>query len=228
MGMFHLNDNDLAILQKVLNDAKGQREEPPRQGTLDQSWNAGEDHQAPEVYIAKPQTSDGIPKLLPTDGTTGTSEDIAGNPDFDEPGQAVCDIYRITQNDTTGDPELKPISGLVRTVYNIQLGDVAQEWITVARTKFGKWLSLSPGSITVEWAILNETLNEGSSAIAVIWRGGPTVSDLTSSGEQVTVGAPPLMGEDTGTSAAVDSISSGSWILIVKIGTFWWMIGAPC
>jgi len=71
----------------------------------------------------------------------------------------------------------------------------------------------------IRWAKLNEDLVVGGSAGVSIYNGGPTVSDLTDTGRDITVGAPPLQD---------DTISSGEWVLIEKIGGYWWVTGAPC
>lgn len=220
------SQDDRAIIQELVDERRVRRGNVPNRTTTEHTWSEGEDHQAPEVYIAKPQTSAGIPPLLPTDGTTGTGTDISGSL-FDEPGKAECDIYQIVDNPTTGDPELHNI-GLTEFVHNISLGNLPQDWIPVSRTKFGKWMATFAGSLQLEWAILNATLSESGTSTARIYRGGPAVANLVDSGEDVTVGAPPLMGEDTGTGTDVSTIPSGSWVLIAKLGAHWWVIGVAC
>ena len=226
MGMHFLSDSEVALLQRLLDVHRGQLGNMPSRPPTERSWDEGEDHQAPEVYIAYPQTHAGIPVLLSAGTGTGESDS-----DYDEPGKAECDIYKIVENDTTGDPELHD-AGFSKDVYNLTPSAIDQDWVSVARTKFGKWLaiaSVSTAGATLEWAILDETLSEGSTATASIYRGGPSVEDLADSGENVTVGAPPLMGSDTGTGPDVDTIASGSWVLIVQMDDgYWWIIGAPC
>lgn len=141
------SQSDRALLQELLDERRVRRGNVPNRPPTEQTWAEGEDHQAPEVYIARPQTSDGIPRLLPTDGSTGTGTDISGSL-FDEPGKAECDIYQIVDNDTTGDPELHNI-GLTEFVHNLSEGDLSQDWIPVARTKFGKWVALNGGGETI-------------------------------------------------------------------------------
>jgi hypothetical protein len=220
-----LSDQDVAILQDLINIHKGQLGNTPSRPPTERSWDEAEDHQAPEVYIAKPQTSAGIPKLLPTDGTTGTGTDISGSL-FDEPGKAECDIYQMLVDETSGDPELHVI-GLNLLVHNLSSSDIDQDWILVSRTKFGKWVAIPTALGGIEWAKLDEILYEGETATASIWRGGPKVADLVDSEENVTVGAPPLMGDDD-TGTAGESIASGSWVLIERINGYWWVVGAPC
>ncbi len=220
------SEQDRVILQDLINIHKGQLQNTPSRPPTERSWDEAEDHQAPEVYIAKPQTSAGIPKLLPTDGSTGTGTDISGSL-FDEPGKAECNIYKILVDDTSGDPELHSM-GFTKIVHNLSPSDLDQDWLLVTRTKAGKWIATPSAAGNIEWAKLDGTLSESGTAIASIWRGGPAVADLVDSGENVTVGAPPLMGEDTGTGTDVGTISSGSWVLIRKINGYWWVIGVPC
>lgn len=220
------SDQDRMILQELIDIHKGRLGNTPGRPPTERSWDETEDHQAPEVYIAKPQTSAGIPKLLPTDGTTGTGTDISGSL-FDEPGKAECDIYKILVDSVSGDPELHSM-GLTKIVHNLSSSDLDQDWLLVIRTKVGKWIAAPVAAAgDIEWAKLDAILYEGETATASIWRGGPKVADLTDSGENVTVGAPPLMGDDdTGTSG--ETIASGSWVLIEKVGSYWWVMGAPC
>lgn len=141
-----LSDEDVAILQELINIHKGQLGNTPSRPPTERSWDEAEDHQAPEVYIAKPQTSAGIPKLLETG--TGTGTDVSGS-DFDEPGKAECDIYKIVVDSVSGDPELHP-TGLTKIVHNLSPSDLDQDWILVIRTKAGKWIALLGGEeITV-------------------------------------------------------------------------------
>lgn len=219
------SDQDRKIIQDLIDKHKGQLGNTPSRPPTERSWDEAEDHQAPEVYVAKPQTSAGIPKLLATDGTTGTGTDISGSL-FDEPGKAECDIYKILVDSVSGDPELHSM-GLTKTVHNLSSSDLDQDWILVIRTKAGKWIATSTTPGGIEWAKLVDTLYEGETAAASIWRGGPKVADLVDSGENVTVGAPPLMGDDD-TGTAGSTIASNSWVLIEKIGNYWWVMGAPC
>ena len=132
-----LTDKDVAILQEVIDAYRGGRLNIPSRVPTEYSWSEKEDHQAPETYIAYPQEEGGIPALTPN---LGTAED-----DYDEPGVATCDIYKIV--DVGGTPELQPLSGLEREVYNLSENVVSQEWLTVTRDKFGSWLPFMPGGV---------------------------------------------------------------------------------
>lgn len=96
--------------------------------------------QAPEVYIAKTPAG-GIPAL----SGAGTSGDI--------PGHALCQIYRIIDNDSGGTApaavSLWTADELKKTVYNLSSSTIAgNKWTPVMRDKFGDWLAIlgTPGA----------------------------------------------------------------------------------
>ena len=94
-----------------------------------------EDHQAPEVYIAKTPT-DGI--LALTNGDTGT-----GTGSYDEPGSATCDIYCIDETDVV--PDLRDILK-DELVYNISETAIEGSiYVLASRDKFGHWVVVSSG-----------------------------------------------------------------------------------
>lgn len=133
MPLYNFTDQQIALIQEVLDKVKNTRATIPSRPPMERSFTEGEDHQAPETYVAYPQTSAGIPKLLETGA-------------YDEPGKAKCDIYQIIENSVTGDPELRQVPGFFHWVYNISVEDISQKWLPVTRTKFGKWLALTSGS----------------------------------------------------------------------------------
>ena len=137
-----LSTTDVALLQHVIDKERRDRVNLPPRPPMERSFSEAEDHQAPEVYVAKPQTDAGIPKLLPSG--TGTGTDVSGS-SYDEPGVAECDIYQILVDATSGDPELHVI-GLNLNVHNLSASDLEQGWITVIRTKFGKWVAVTADS----------------------------------------------------------------------------------
>lgn len=119
-----LNDKDRQLLEELLRDKRQGRLSTPLKNLTDRQFVEGEDHQAPEVYVAK--TKEVIPAL---------SADV--------PGKGDCDIYQIFDDGT--DPELIDI-GLVLPVYNISNTEVgSEEWIKVSRIKHGYWLADSVG-----------------------------------------------------------------------------------
>lgn len=136
MGLHFLSDNDVRILQELINAWKGGRINAPSRPPHERSFSDREDHQAPETYIAFPQDGDGIPGLTPA---VGTAPD-----DYDEPGVATCDIYRVIIVGNT--PLLQPIDTLEKEVYNLSENPVPQDWVAVTRDKFGQWVAFVPGS----------------------------------------------------------------------------------
>ena len=133
--ILEFTDDEKSILRDLIKNHRAEITRPP----LSTSERT---HQAPETYIAKPQTAAGIPGLLPTGVGTGT--DVSGS-EYDEPGVAECDIYRIQVNQTTGDPELQAIPGLSKMVYNLSTTDLPQSWLTITRTKSGRWIAVVGG-----------------------------------------------------------------------------------
>lgn len=128
-----LNENDKRIIQGLINREKTRvQDKPPRVGRLD--WLEGTDHHPPETYVAYPQSAGGIPALSAGTGAGGS----------DEPGSATCDIYLI---DADGDL-VEPGASFSKTVYNLTTDVLAQDWMTVTRTKYGKWIAVVSGSST--------------------------------------------------------------------------------
>jgi hypothetical protein len=68
------NDDDVRILQGLIDREKRQQVNAPSSLITDR-FDQGEDHQAPETYVAYPNTYEGIPAR-----------------DGDEPGEAACTI----------------------------------------------------------------------------------------------------------------------------------------
>jgi len=127
MEAFYLTDADRQALQEMLVQWRRMRGNIP--------LRSGDDvgHQAPEIYVAKPQESSGIPAMTPAAGTAT----------FDEPGEALCDIYQIVV--TAGVPEIQP-TGLEKTVYNVSTTAIDQVLVVVKRDKYGRWLAEAPGT----------------------------------------------------------------------------------
>jgi len=98
-----------------------------------------EDFPAPDVYIAK-SPAGGIRALRSAMGTDA----------YDSPGDALCKIYRIVENQEgytgtgPGDDELHEMESTTKRVYNIYKMDVPPNtWMLIARTKGGVWVVTS-------------------------------------------------------------------------------------
>ena len=93
--------------------------------TTESGLQSGEDHQAPEVYLAISRDSDGI------EGLNHSDQNLAG--DSDLPGLGECDIYRIIQG---------RLSWIEKSnqVYNLSEARTRNDIFPVMRTKFGEWI----------------------------------------------------------------------------------------
>ena len=143
---FNLTENDRRVIKELVRKSEEQRVNPPSRPSQDPT--VGEDHQAPEVYIAKPQSSSGIPALSSS-----------------TPGKDTCDIYRINNSDI-----LEAVTGFSQPVYNLSNLPIPQDWIVVERTKFGKWIVSSPEAASDQVAYYKAQSdwedNDGSSKVS--------------------------------------------------------------
>lgn len=144
MSLVNFSEAELKALQEMARRVLGGtvnafgRDNQPR----DKTW---EDHQAPEVYVAK-TPSGGIPAIASGDAGTGTGG-------YDEPGSATCEIYCIDETDNT--PDLRDID-LEQIVYNVSSTAVSGDtYVFVARDKFGHWIVTQMGDRLI-WCMLAE------------------------------------------------------------------------
>lgn len=126
------------------------------------------------VYIAKPKNG-GIPALTPSEGEGTSSGTSATGSEYDEPGKARCDIYRIVDSQMfsssgtssgsetgtifpgsgTGTSDDVPIlytpAPQLRPVefdalvYNLSEEIVDQKWILVVKDRFNFWVAVTGG-----------------------------------------------------------------------------------
>lgn len=125
-----LTERDRAIMREIV--AEVRRTIGNTTGRAGVEWD---EHQAPEVYVAK-TPSGGIPALA-----------------NDEPGSAACYVYRIIEGSIGS-------IGARRIIYNLGSTAVSgDEWIPVIRDKFGAWLVAGGGAgDTGSWATcINDT-----------------------------------------------------------------------
>lgn len=177
-----LTDQDKAIVQAVIDQVQKDRVNTPLRSQQERA------NQASDVYIAK-VPEDGIPALTETSGT--------GTGDFDIPGSVACDIYHIIDDTVSGDPELVPIEGLSKTVYNLASVEIVEGWTLINKTKGGRWIA-------------DQTIG-----VARMCH-GTLVADLSTGDSQmeianvVTIFGPPVKNEDgedfdTGTGTGTDT-----------------------
>lgn len=124
--LYALTEQEIQLLNRLLKkvgDAPDSRQEPiPRDVPIS--------HQATDFYIAK----------VPAGGIPGL-EQCQGTGDADEPGSAVCEIYKIDQ--TTTPPRME-YAGHSQTIYNISTQKVETAYTPVTRDKYGTWIT-NPG-----------------------------------------------------------------------------------
>jgi len=134
-----LSAGDVAIIQKLIDESVGRRQNQPLRGERMQIGPYRSD-----IYIAYPPAA-GIPPLERAD-TVGTAVPGTGTGQFDRPGSADCDIYNI-RIDTAGIPEIQAVPNFTaRKVYNLTTTRIAQDWIQLVRSKYGQWLAVQGGS----------------------------------------------------------------------------------
>ena len=108
------------------------------------------------------------------------------------------------------------------TVYNHDVTDIDGD--TYVKTNLSpngtRYVLIVHPEVRHHWGKLDGDLVAGGTQTISIYAGGPTTSDLTDTGNDVTAGAPPLLSSG--------QLDSGDWVLIERIGGYWWVVGAPC
>lgn len=139
MPSFFLSDDDVKVLKRLLADAErlgfGRTVDKP---TRTPNTRTDDDdrgyYQAPEMYVARPNDSTGLPARS---GTT--------------PGKVECSIYRII--DQSGTLTLVDNEGTDKDVHNIFELGIGQTYIPVWRDKWGNWIATPPGVSRVHFTI---------------------------------------------------------------------------
>lgn len=85
--LYGLNINQMQKVAGMAAEHDRMRENQQLTATTESGMQQGEDHQAPEVYLAIPRDSDGV------EGLNHFQINVAG--DNDLPGLGECDIYRV-------------------------------------------------------------------------------------------------------------------------------------
>ena len=141
--------DDVRLIQRMLDRERRQTINAQPMQITDR-WDQGEDHQAPEVYIARPLTSLGVPGLSVGDGYADYDYPVDSYGDYFDrdqvPGSALCGIYKLVRSVGSRSFENELVAtGRVERVYNVSTSSLTQDYFPIARDKFGKWLSLSAG-----------------------------------------------------------------------------------
>lgn len=137
----------LPELKKWLDDFRAQWER--RLGnTTGRAGVEFDEHQAPEVYVARTPALGISPLSVNTTGTSPTA-DIDDVTSF-----GICEVYRIIE-----DPDgalLQPVTGLTKRVYNLSTGTLPGDTlILVARDKFGNWIAVTAGGgLTTQFDVM--------------------------------------------------------------------------
>jgi hypothetical protein len=193
-----LSEYDRQVLQRLLDDHGMSRiQHTPQEAILG----------APEVYVAKVQTSPGsIPALV----KAGAGES------YDHPGYASCDIYQILPGVESENWDLTPISGLSYPVFNLSTSEIADDWILVIRSKSGHWIAsiTSPGYDRIT-GLTTAAVTGGNFNIdnVSVIRGADPREDTSSTSE--TVAVVNTMGWDADNNAHVFAEwnqTSESWV----------------
>jgi len=129
-----LSSGDVAVLRRLIAWAEKQGLNTRGRFPRERQHAENDDHQAPEVYVAKTPAG-GIDGLTLGDGGTGTGG-------YDEPGSATCDIYVIDETDTV--PDLRDMGKDV-IVYNVSgVAVPGSAYVPIVRDKSGRWLAVTP------------------------------------------------------------------------------------
>jgi len=126
MANYLISDSDRAMVQGVLDWARGRRFSTPLR---DGPTPSASDSQSPEVYIVK----------VPVGGIDALS--LAGSDET--PGVATCDIYWIDDAGVLVEILYQ------QPVYNITTTDVAAgSYILAVRDKMGRWIGVAPAGVS--------------------------------------------------------------------------------
>lgn len=215
-----ISDDDWNVLKRIVSLNQNLQQTPLQRPSSMGQFLDGDDSMAPEVYIALPPFG-GIPGL--TSVAAGTSSD---NPptEGDRPGSALCTICKIV------DGALIEVTGLSRTVYNISEADITQDWIVIERDKFGNWVPVSftaSTSVNIKRGKLATTLSSGSrisptTGTIEVWEFDGTDWSETNPLQQLIVYDDGMIGDGN------SPLALGTWIQIVKIGSYWFYDGHNC
>lgn len=120
MPNYFLEDRDVNLLQKLIDEARSRRWDLGVRADV----NRGEE-QASDVYLATLDEDAGI------DGLDHAIEGASGPKDV--PGYALCDVYEVK------DGSLSPIAHSV-PVYNLSEERIRNDWFSVSKSKGGNWV----------------------------------------------------------------------------------------
>lgn len=118
-----LTEKQDKLIQELLDEKRRGLRNPQNRTLAEITWDEGVAHQAPEVYIAKTQSEEGLPPR-------------AG----DVPGYGECDIYQVVK--TGGVDTIVQVPGLIKSVFNFTNSRIsANNYFSIYRDKFGRWVT---------------------------------------------------------------------------------------
>lgn len=123
--IYGLNRSQMQRVAELVAESNAGRQNPALTSTTESGLQSGEDHQAPEVYLAIPRDSEGL------NGLNHFHQNLAGEEDL--PGTGECDIYRIVNSRLLWIEKSKD-------VYNLSEARIRNDLFPVIRTKFGEWI----------------------------------------------------------------------------------------
>lgn len=125
-----------SILRQVIKEFQSRTGDTPASSLTEQSWSEGEDHQAPETYIAK----------ITKDITAIKLGNVV------EPGIGEGDVYTVTTHPTDVKKfRLAKIGELKKTqIFNTSESTIVKDsYVVITRTKGGHWVvAVAGGSLS--------------------------------------------------------------------------------
>lgn len=145
------------LIQQMINEVRQLRINNPRAGG-ERQFTEGEDHQAPEVYIAK----------VPDDGIPAMEVPYSGAPQV---GAVECDIYSV-QNTATG-LEILPCGGGPQLVFNISKAEIttSSPYVLIVKDKSGGWIAVTTSTDSgIVFALIEDMDDMGTGSDGLDYR----------------------------------------------------------
>ncbi len=209
MAILNFTEAEQRALEETVRKVLNENTAPHSASRGEDAYDVGEDHQAPETYVAKTPAG-GIDALV----------DVGTGPGSPEVGNAECEIYAVDNEES----ELVKVADLDLVVYNIFEENIAADtFITVGRSKSGRWLALGGAGLTIKEGFLDDALGMstgtgGGEATANLSVYTGTGDDWEDSGETITV-----------TNRSDDlTADAGTYVIAARINGEWRPIWVDC
>jgi hypothetical protein len=168
---YYLNEADIAVLRRLIKQVGDLSPESPSRPGTEMSFMEGEDHQAPEVYIA--HTQDAI-EDEPIEGISKIAGTGTGEGTYDIPGTGKMNIYEIDETDPDN-PDIRPLGGETnREDYNIEVfnfnsGPISPGYHLAIKDKMGRWIAVPFAQNLVKFQIIGD--HPGKGVLFSCWLG---------------------------------------------------------